>query len=166
MSSDADVLPGHDGTCANAEGWGDERYGEVAERVVRDYRERFARHRAGLHIVPITFSFELRRGRLTGRERVKHVGRSPRGDVYVGDGLRFLLEPLEGSKESQWLWWNEAEADMAIRQRRTGDQEWTVLHSPGEVEELLRRQAETYLRQFAASEANPDAPYHHHDGTA
>lgn len=152
MSSEADLLPGHPGQCEEAAEFYDPEIASVAEKVVAHFQARFAAHGASLSIRPLAIRWAAWQG--FRRER------------FVADGLVFLVLPLPGTEKSYWLWWVEQEADMAIRQRRVNETEWTVLFSPEEVEKLLTAQAETYLRQFAWSLDHPDAAYHEHAGSA
>lgn len=138
MTSEADVLPGQPGFDRETDGFFDPRIQEVAERVTADYLPRFAAHGATLLIRPL--ATEWARGWF-------------RREHFVADGLIFVVLPQPWREKSHWLWWVEQESAISIRERNTKEEEWTVLFTPEEIEVLLRKQAETYLRQFAWSEA-------------
>jgi hypothetical protein len=154
MTGTADILPGHSGVCHRSHGFFDERYEEAATRVERDYQHEFLRYGAVLRVVPITIEFqEVEPGR--GSRRRFRPGR--RGAARVGDGVAVRIDPSRGRDRPQWVWWQEAEADMIVRHRAKSDERWVVLHSAEQVEALLREQADVYLRQFALSETEVPA---------
>lgn len=165
MTTEADILPGHAGSCKRVDVFPDGVYERVAGRVTRDYERRFAEHGAVIRVLPIETTFTAKRP-ASGKKRFGFLGqRYVRARLY-GEGLQLFLEPLAGGEPPKWMWWVEGEAAILLRQRQQGVTEWTVVHTPEQVETLLRKQADVYHRQLLWSVQHSDAPYHEHDGSA